>query len=84
LRSPIAARVLGDPSGAVIGKRNLREYIQKILTRVPGDLGLALLGVYEGVDSMVVHFKSTGGTFAEVMEVNSEGKVRRAVAHFRA
>ena len=82
LRSPMAAHILGDPSGTVAGKQNLREYFQKILTVAPIDLGLELLGVYEGVDSTIVHFKSKSGSGAEVMELNAEGKVLRAVAHF--
>ena len=63
---------------------NLGQYVQKILTVAPGDFALELLGVYEGVGSLIVHFKGTAVTAAEVMELNAEGKVRRAVAHFRA
>jgi hypothetical protein len=83
LRSPIAAHILGDPSGTVVGKQNLGQYIQKIVTIAPGDLGLELLGVYEGVASLIAHFKGTAGTAAELMELNAQSKVRRAVAHFR-
>jgi ketosteroid isomerase-like protein len=79
--SPLAAKLLGDASGTVHGKANLREYFARALAAFPGDLGLELLGVYEGVDSIVVHFQVRGRNGAEVMEMNREGVVRRALAH---
>jgi ketosteroid isomerase-like protein len=79
--SPLAAKLLGDASGTVHGKANLREYFAKALAAFPGDLGLELLGVYQGVDSIVVHFQVRGRNGAEVMEMNREGVVRRALAH---
>ena len=80
-RSPLAAKLLGDPSGTILGKANLREYFAKALAAFPGDLGLELVGVYEGVDSVVVLFQAGGRNGAEVMEMNREGVVRRALAH---
>ena len=79
--SPLAAKLLGDASGTVHGKANLREYFAKALAAFPGDLGLELLGVFQGVDSIVVHFQVRGRNGAEVMEMNREGVVRRALAH---
>ena len=83
-RSPLAAKLLGEASGTVRGKTNLREYFAKALAAFPGDLGLELLGVYQGVDSVVVHFQVRGRRGAEVMEMNREGVVRRALAHTQA
>jgi hypothetical protein len=80
-RSPLAAKLLGDASGTVSGKVNLRAYFAKALAAFPGDLGIELLGVYQGVDSIVVHFQIRGRRGAEVMEMNQEGLVRRASAH---
>ena len=80
-RSPLAAKLLGEPSGTVHGKANLREYFAKALAAFPGDLGLELLGVYEGVESVVVLFQVRGRRGAEVMEMNRDGVVRRALAH---
>jgi len=83
-RSPLAAKLLGEPSGRVRGKTNLRGYFAKALAAFPGDLGLELLGVYQGVDSVVVHFQVRGRRGAEMMEMNDEGVVRRALAHTQA
>lgn len=83
-RSPVAARLLGDPSGMVRGKSNLRAYFTKALAAFPGDLGLELLGVYGGVNSLVIHFQARGRRAAEFMELNSEGVVCRALAHVQA
>ena len=83
-RSPLAARLLGEASGTVRGKQHLREYFSKALAAFPGDLGLELLGVYRGVDSVVLHFQARGRRAAEVMEMNSDGVVRRALAHVEA
>ena len=80
-RSPLAAKLLGDTSGTIHGKANLREYFAKALAAFPGDLGLELLGVYEGVESVVVLFQVRGRRGAEVMEMNRDGVVRRALAH---
>lgn len=83
-RSPLAAKLLGDSSGTVHGKANLREYFAKALAAFPGDLGIELLGVYQGVDSVVVHFQARGRRGAEVMEMNRDGVVGRALAHTQA
>jgi ketosteroid isomerase-like protein len=83
-RSPLAAKLLGEPSGTVHGKANLREYFAKALAAFPGDLGIELLGVFQGMDSIVVHFQVRGRNGAEVMEMNREGVVRRALAHSQA
>jgi ketosteroid isomerase-like protein len=80
-RSPLAAKLLGDPSGTIHGKANLREYFAKALAAFPGDLGLELVGVYDGVDSVVVLFQARGRSGAEVMEMNRQGVVRRTLAH---
>jgi ketosteroid isomerase-like protein len=83
-RSPLAARLMDDPSGTVRGKKNLREYFGKALAAFPGDLAIELLGVYQGVDSVIVHFQVRGRRGAEVMEMNGDGLVRRAMAHSQA
>ena len=82
--SPLVVKVLDETSGTVRGKQNLQDYFGKVLAAFPGNLDLELLGVFLGVDSIVVHFQAKGGTAAEVMELNQEGKIRRAMAHGRA
>ena len=80
-QSLLAIRVLGETSGIVRGRECLREYFGKLLAAFPGSPELELLGVFRGVDSLVVQFQSKGRRAAEMMELNGEGKVRRALAH---
>ena len=78
-QSPLVIKLLGETSGTVRGKRNLREYFRKALAAFPGDIEIELLGVYQGVNSLLVHFQAKGRSAVEVMELNEEGKVRRAM-----
>ena len=82
-RSPLAAK-LGEASGTVRGKPSLRAYFAKALAAFPGELDIELLGVYHGVDSLVVHFEARGRKGAEVMEFGTNQVVRRAAAHIQA
>jgi hypothetical protein len=52
-----------------------------VLTAVPGKVEFELLGAFHGMDALVVHFQSKTHKCAEFMELNREGKVRRAMAH---
>ena len=78
-QSPLVVKLLVETSGTVRGKQNLREYFRKALAAFPGDIELELLGVYQGVNSLLVHFQAKGRSAVEVMELNEEGKVRRAM-----
>ena len=78
-QSPLVIKLLGETSGTVRGKENLREYFRKALAAFPGDIELELLGVYHGVNSLLVHFQAKGRKAVEVMELDQEGKVRRAM-----
>ena len=78
-QSPLVVKLLGETSGIVRGKQNLREYFRKALAAFPGDIELELLGVYQGVNSLLVHFQAKGRKAVEVMELNEEGKARRAL-----
>jgi hypothetical protein len=80
-QSLLVVRVLGETSGIVRGRASLREYFGKLLAAFPGSPELELLGVFRGVQSLVIQFQSKGRRAAEVMELNVEGKVRRALAH---
>jgi hypothetical protein len=84
LRSPMAAHLLGDTSGIVAGKLLLRDYITTVFKAFPDASRLSLLGVCQGVRSVVVLFRFDGGEGAELMELTESAKVRRAIAHFRA
>jgi|SRR5215472_18449003 len=78
-QSPLVVVLLGDPSGTVRGKQHLREYFQKVLTAFPEPPDVELLGVYQGVDSLLVHFQARGRKGIEVMELNQKEKIRRAI-----
>ena len=78
-QSPLVVKLLGETSGTVRGKQNLREYFRKALAAFPGDIEIELLGAYQGVNSLLVHFQAKGRKAVEVMELNQEGKVCRAM-----
>jgi hypothetical protein len=82
LTSPVAARLLGDPSGSVRGKAALRSYFSKGLEAYP-DLKFELIDVMWGLSSVVLYYKNQKGTkTGEFMEINEDGKVVRAVANY--
>lgn len=80
-RSLLAIRLVGNETGVVRGKDQLRAYFGTALAAFPGELDIKLLSVYRGVDGLVVQFESHGRHAAEVMELDGEGRVRRAAAH---
>jgi hypothetical protein len=82
LTSPAAAKILGDPSGAVAGSAGLRAYFQRGLELYP-DLHFQLLDVMWGLSSIVVCYKNQKGTrTAEFMEFGKNGKIVRVVANY--
>jgi catechol 2,3-dioxygenase-like lactoylglutathione lyase family enzyme len=81
MTSPFIAEVTGDPRGSVRGKSALRAYWRAALARFP-DLRFELIGVYAGVDGLVIHYKSVRGLLAcEVLTLDAEGLVTKATAH---
>src|SRR6266480_882854 len=78
-QSPLVVKLLGETSGTVRGKQNLREYFRKALAAFPGDIEIELLGIYQGMNSLLIHFQVKGRKAIEVMELNQEGKIRRAL-----
>jgi ketosteroid isomerase-like protein len=82
LISPVAAQLLGTPTGKVIGKANLKAYFQRGLEAYP-DLHFRLEDVFLGVSSMVLFYTNQKGTrTAEFMELSAIGKVARVVANY--
>jgi hypothetical protein len=82
LTSPVAARLLGDPSGNVRGKEGLRAYFSKGLEAFP-NLTFELVDVMWGLSSVVLYYVNQRGTkTGEFMEVDTEGKVVRVVANY--
>ena len=57
--SPVAARLLGG-DGVLRGKDALRHYWTEGLRRIP-DLRFEVVGVYVGVDTVVIHYRNQLG-----------------------
>jgi len=65
--SPVAAELLTNSDGVVRGKAALRDYWSEGLRRIP-DLQFTLLGVYTGVDTLVINYRNQkGGLVSEVL-----------------
>jgi len=58
--SPLAVRLVEGSDGVVAGKAALREYWSEGLRRIP-DLHFDVLGVYVGVDTLVVNYRNQNG-----------------------
>jgi predicted ester cyclase len=82
LISPVAAQLLNDPQGRVVGKANLRAYFQKGLAAYP-ELHFELHDVMWGVKSIVLYYTNQRGTHTgEYMELSPRGQVVRVVANY--
>lgn len=82
LVSPIAAKILNDPSGLVQGKEALRAYFKKGLEVYP-NLKFELIDVMWGLSSIVLYYVNQKGTKSgEFMEIDSTGKIIRVVANY--
>ena len=65
--SPVAAQLLDDSDGVIRGKTALRAYWTEGLRRIP-DLHFDLVGVYTGVNSIVINYRNDkGGLVNEVL-----------------
>jgi hypothetical protein len=75
-------QVLGDPSGTIRGKDNLKMYFGMGLSLFP-DLRFDLIQMFIGVSSLVLHYKSVNDTLAaEAMVLDPQGKVAKVLAHY--
>lgn len=84
LTSPVAAKILEDPSGTVEGNAALRNYFRRGLEVYP-NLHFELVDVMSGLSSVVVCYKNQKGTkTAEFMEFGKNGKIMRVVANYSA
>jgi ketosteroid isomerase-like protein len=82
LVSPVAARLLNDPTGTVMGKDALRSYFKRGLEAYP-DLKFELVDVMWGLSSVVLYYVNQKGTKSgEYMEFDAAGKVVRVVANY--
>ncbi|MEP6561502.1 MAG: nuclear transport factor 2 family protein [Nakamurella sp.] len=70
--SPVAARALPGSDGVVRGKKALLAYWTLALERVP-DLHFELLGVYAGIDTLVLNYRNqAGGLVNEVLTFDGD------------
>ena len=84
LISPVAARILGDPSGRVSGKAALRAYFERALGVYPG-LKFELVDLMWGLESVVLYYvNQKGSKTGEYMEIGPTGKVSKVVANYSA
>jgi predicted ester cyclase len=82
LTSPVAARLLNDPSGVVRGQQALREYFKRGVEAYP-NLTFELLDVMWGLSSVVLYYRNQNGTTSgEFMELDANLKVVTVVANY--
>jgi len=82
LISPVAAQLLQDPSGRVVGKDALRNYFKRGLEAYP-NLEFTLKDMMWGLNSIVLYYINQKGTCTgEYMEISPNGKVVRVVANY--
>lgn len=81
--SPLIKKLNNDPSGSLRGKAALEAYFAKGLGAFP-DLHFDLYHVLEGVNSVVLYYKSVNNRLsAELMVMNEQGKVIEVRAHYK-
>ncbi len=81
--SPFIRQLNNDPAGRIQGKAALKAYFERALVAYP-DLQFEPYHVMEGVDSIVIYYKSVKGLLAaEMMLLNEAGKVREVRAHYK-
>ena len=82
LISPVAAKMLGDPSGTVAGKAALCSYFERSLEVYP-NLSFQLVDVMWELESIVLYYTNQKGSkTGEYMEIGPSGKVSRVVANY--
>ena len=79
--SPIAQQLIPDSKGKLQGKQALRTYWSQALALVP-DLHFSLLGIYAGVDSLVIHYQNQKGVAVNEVLLLKDGKVVHGYATY--
>ncbi len=81
--SPVIQRINNDPEGKIVGKAALEAYFRKALVAYP-DLHFDLYHVLEGINSVVLYYKSVNNSLsAEMMVLNEKGLVKEVRAHYK-
>jgi len=82
-RSPAAIQLLADSDGVLRGKSELRRYWTDALAKIP-DLKFELLGVYTGVDAVVIHYRNQKGGLVNEVLLFADGLVREGYGTYLA
>ncbi|MET3875711.1 nuclear transport factor 2 family protein [Chitinophaga sp. OAE865] len=81
--SPLIKKINNDPTGRIQGKEQLRAYFNRGLEAYP-DLHFELYHILEGVNSIVLYYKSINDKLsAELMVINEKGLVIEVRAHYK-
>jgi hypothetical protein len=81
MHSPVIVKLMGEKSGLLKGKVNIRAYWTTALAMNP-NLRFKLKAVLSGVSSVTICYDGHRGASAEVLHFNSAGKVVQAYAHY--
>ncbi len=82
ITTPMIKVATGIETGTLKGKRNIREYWETALKKVP-DLHFELKEITEGVESVAIYYQSVFGKMAiEVMFFDDAGKINKVIAHY--
>ena len=82
LVSPFVSRLTGRSDGSLRGKAALRDDFARGLKASPMSR-FEFIRLYPGVRSCVLEYRSVNGLrAAETMKFDSQGKVRRVLAHY--
>jgi ketosteroid isomerase-like protein len=80
--SPMIVKLLGNASGKIVGKPELRAYFTRGLELSTG-LHFTLIELLVGIDSVTIYFRRHDNTVAaEVMALNAESLVTMVRAHY--
>jgi ketosteroid isomerase-like protein len=80
--SPFIVKLLGNQSGTIRGKEELKSYFLKGLQAYP-ELNFELNDILIGVDSITLYYKSVNNlSAAEAMILDSDDKILRVIAHY--
>jgi len=82
MSSPFIVSFLGEPAGTLKGKLQVEAYWRLALERMP-DLRFELHQVLAGAGTITLCYKSVPGMLsAEVLFIDANGKVYKALAHY--
>lgn len=84
MSSPLIIQFMGEPSGRLVGKDQIRPYWQAALSRNP-DLRFELVAVFIGANTLAIHYTNQKGrSGVEVFFFDDSGLVFRSAAHYLA